>query len=618
MLTDGLERRLKGIEDASRKGRRVKDLYRMLYDEDLWMLAYANVHANKGAATRGVNGDTLDGMSEARVRSIIGGLKEGTYRPRPVRRTYIPKANGKKRPLGIPTGTDKLVQEAVRILLERIYEPVFSDRSHGFRPGRSCHTALNQLVNTWSGIKWVVDVDVEGFFDHVDHDVLARLLKRRIDDKRFVGLIGWMLRAGYVEDWKYHATYSGTPQGGTVSPILANVILHELDDYMAEEARAFNAGGKRRYDKTYLQWRHRVYKARKRAAKLQEAGASPKETSAARAEEARYMEEMKEHPCYDQHDPGFRRMQYVRYADDFAIGVIGTKQDAQALMERVSSFLERELGLKVSQEKSGVVHFKDGFRFLGYLVSTNKAGKRVRRRIRARTVTMRTTGHQPRLYVPHDALRSFCKKNGYGDYEAMRTTHRRYLLGGDDVEIIATYNAELRGLANYYALAPGCKNALNRLEYMAHYSLFKTLAFKHRTSMISVIKMLKGGGSKEYVYRYEVGEAKKEIRVYKLKHLRKPDPRRSEVAEIPNTLMYSNRTELLERLKANECELCGKETPCEVHHVRKLADLKGKDLPMWKEVMLARRRKTLVVCHACHQGIHHGRLPDLRYASGNQ
>ena len=130
--------------------------------------------------------------------------------------------------------------------------------------------------------------------------------------------------------------------------------------------------------------------------------------------------------------------------------------------------------------------------------------------------------------------------------------------------------------------------------------------------------MLKGGGSKEYVYRYEVGEAKKEIRVYKLKHLRKPDPRRSEVAEIPNTLMYSNRTELLERLKANECELCGKETPCEVHHVRKLADLKGKDLPMWKEVMLARRRKTLVVCHACHQGIHHGRLPDLRYASGNQ
>ena len=154
-----------------------------------------------------------DGFSIERVANLIELLKDGRYQPNPVRRTYVPKPNGKRRPLGMPSGDDKLVQEMVRMLLEQIYEPVFSYWSHGFRPNRSCHTALKQ-VERWDGIKWLVEVAIEGFFDNIDHDVMIQVLKKKIDDKRFIALIRTFLKAGYMEDWRYHRTYSGTPQGG--------------------------------------------------------------------------------------------------------------------------------------------------------------------------------------------------------------------------------------------------------------------------------------------------------------------------------------------------------------------------------------------------------------------
>jgi retron-type reverse transcriptase len=184
----------------------------------LYERAYVRVSRNKGALTPGVDGQTFDGMSLEKLGHLARRVAEGRYRPRPVRRAYIPKASGKLRPLGIPTAEDRLVQEVVRTILAAIYEPVFSQRSHGFRPGRSCHTELEEIRNTWTGVKWLIEVDVREFFDNIDHDILLRLLERRIDDPRFIGLIGQMLKAGCLDDWVYERTYSGTPQGGVVSP----------------------------------------------------------------------------------------------------------------------------------------------------------------------------------------------------------------------------------------------------------------------------------------------------------------------------------------------------------------------------------------------------------------
>jgi RNA-directed DNA polymerase len=225
MLTATVIRRLRALEVLSKEGKRINGLFRLMLNPLLWQQAYANIYANEGALTKGVNQDTMDGFSLQRVETILAQLKAGTYHFRPARRVWIPKPNGKKRPLGVACGNDKLVQEVVRIILERIYEPIFESNSHGFRPGRSPHTALEQIQHDWTAVKWIVDMDLKSYFDTINHDLLVELLEKKIEDQRFMRVIKALLKAGYLEDWKFHATYSGTPQGSTVSPVLANVML---------------------------------------------------------------------------------------------------------------------------------------------------------------------------------------------------------------------------------------------------------------------------------------------------------------------------------------------------------------------------------------------------------
>ncbi|MBO5127817.1 MAG: group II intron reverse transcriptase/maturase, partial [Clostridia bacterium] len=216
------------LNSAKNKEEVFTRLYRYLLREDIWFEAYKHLYANNGASTKGINDDTADGFSEKKIKKIIGSLADGTYSPNPVRRVYIEKANGKKRPLGIPTFTDKLVQEVLRMILEAVYEPVFLYCSHGFRTGRSCHTALTSLKKEFTGAKWFIEGDIQSFFDEIDHDILIGILRERIKDERFLRLIRKFLKAGYMEDWQFHRTYSGTPQGGVISPILANIYLDKL------------------------------------------------------------------------------------------------------------------------------------------------------------------------------------------------------------------------------------------------------------------------------------------------------------------------------------------------------------------------------------------------------
>jgi len=201
-----IQRRIESLPTLSRFGRRINGLHRLMRSPCLFERAYEKVSRNKGALTPGVDGKTFAGMSLEKLADIAKRVADGTYRFRPVRRVYIPKDNGKTRPLGIPTVEDRLVQEAVRTILEAIYEPLFLSESHGFRPRRSCHTALNLIKKTWTGCKWLIEVDVRGFFDNIDHDILLGLLKKRIDDDKFIGLIEGMLKAGYMEDWVYGRT----------------------------------------------------------------------------------------------------------------------------------------------------------------------------------------------------------------------------------------------------------------------------------------------------------------------------------------------------------------------------------------------------------------------------
>ena len=496
MQIDRLSKKLEGISDASKKGRHVRDLFRIMTNcRELWLEAYANIYSNKGAITEGVDANTLDGFSEERVERIIEKLKDKKYKFRPVRRTYIPKRNKKKRPLGIPAGDDKLVQEAARILLERVYEPVFSDHSHGFRPERSCHTALKAIQREWKGVKWFIEFDIKGFFDNLDHEIMVRLLEKKIDDKRFIKLIGGMLKAGYLEECRFHQTYSGCPQGGIVSPILSNIYLHELDSYMDSFAEEFQSGKRRKANPEYKTITSRKLRVRRR---IDQYGKTAELMS-----KFRELDNLQRHlPSMDYHDGGYKRLRYQRYADDFVAGVIGTRADALDIMSKVKAFIEGKLGLSLADDKTGISAGKSGMDFLGYRIRIRRTDKTLRMRVNGVPTRKRTVTDVLRLEVPDGKAQEFCQRYGYGNWQTMKPIHRKRLLTASEAEIILTYNSELRGLANYYALADDYRSKLHKLEYLSNYSLCKTLAGKHKISMSRVISGLRKGN--ELIHKYEV------------------------------------------------------------------------------------------------------------------
>jgi group II intron reverse transcriptase/maturase len=614
MLPETVNKRLEALGTLSRQGKRINGLYRLMESPEWWLRAYAKVYANAGATTPGVDPVTMDGFAMERIEKIITLLKEHRYSFTPVRRVYIPKSNGKSRPLGVPSGDDKLVQEVVRALLERIYEPVFSDCSHGFRPQRSCHTALRQMQRTWSGVVWLVDLDIQSFYDRIDHEVLITLLERKIDDHRFINLIKAMLKAGYVEDWVFHRTYSGAPQGGICSPIYANVVLHELDMFMETMQASYNQGERRTPNPPYKAYTDKIRSLRGYITRKRKHGESQSSAIQAMRRHIRELDAARKTiPAGDPLDMGYRRLRYCRYADDIAIGLIGPKDDARHIMDQVKGFLAEHLRLQTAEEKSGIYHATEGIRFLGYGVRTYTGNRlrKVKRRDSAYAVLWRTVSKDVQLHVPMEKVRMFCQRKGYGDFDRLRSLHKPGWLSRSDVEIIQAYNAELRGFANYYSLATDVKQMLNRLEYIWKGSLFKTLANKHKTSVGKIAKQLKHG--REYVYHYRVKGEERLLKLYALKDLTRPSRSWTMMDVEPNVARYTwSRTEIVQRLNAQRCEYCGTvEGYFEVHHVRKLKDLDGKE--RWQQVMATMRRKTLVLCHVCHELLHNGTLPDWRY-----
>src|SRR5690242_5897041 len=241
------------LRERGRRGLPLDELYRQMFNPQLYLLAYGRIYANKGAMTPGATPETVDGMSMAKIGRIIDAMRHERYRFRPVRRVHIPKKNGKMRPLGIPSWSDKLVGEVVRLLLEAYYEPVFSDHSHGFRKGRGCHTALRKIQETWTGTVWFIEGDISDCLGSTDHEILMNILGEKIRDNRFLRLVRNMLKAGYMEDWRYHETLSGTPQGGVLSPLLSNIYLHKLDEFIEREMiPQHTRGSSRKRNRDYL------------------------------------------------------------------------------------------------------------------------------------------------------------------------------------------------------------------------------------------------------------------------------------------------------------------------------------------------------------------------------
>jgi RNA-directed DNA polymerase len=614
MLPDTVIRRLKALGEISQQGKRINGLFRLMEQPILWYEAYATIDANERAMTPGVDGTTLDGFSEARVAAIIKQLKEGTYHFKPVRRTSVPKPNGKKRPLGISSGNDTLVQEVVRRILENIYEPVFENSSHGFRPGRSPHTAREHMEKEWTAVKWIIDMDLRRSFDTIPHDLLVGLRKKKREDKRFIRLIQAMLDAGYLEDWTYHAAYSGVPQGSICAPILANVSLHERDLFMKTLKEQFETGKRRRANLAYARYSDKICARRKKWDTLKEKGGGKEDLRALQRHIKTLQRQRRPLPSKDPCDGGYKRLYSLRYADDYVIGIIGPKSDAERVRKEVRHFLEQRLKMTIAEEKSHIRHSKQGVIFGGYWAKTYSGNRIVKVKWNNCHTTMKSVSERFQLHIPKNRLQKFCLAKRYGNYQRVEALHTPEWNDLRDAEIILAYNGELRGLTNYYALAHGVKRNMGKLAFIWEQSLFKTLANKHKESMNKGAKRLKTGEGHALVIH---GEKKTRIiKLFRMKDLTPPAPNNPGIDIPPNTFALTlSRSELIRRLNTSECEYGGTQHgPFEVHHVRRLKDIaKGKE--PWQRLMIARQRKTLILCMQCHQQLHVGTLPGRTHPS---
>ena len=598
---------LKSLTEKSKsESYRYKRLYRNLYNPEFYWLAYKNIYANDGSMTAGADGTTIDGMSNDRIEKIIQSLRDRSYRPKPAKRVYIAKKNSnKKRPLGIQSGDDKLVQEVVKLILESIYEPVFSSKSHGFRPRRSCQTALMQIQKTFTGANWFVEGDIHACFDSFDHHVIIDILRRRIDDEAFIQLIWKFLKAGYMEQWDFEKTYSGVPQGSGVSPTLCNIYLNELDMFMEKYEENFNTAAQRkRMSPAYKTSVNRTYEYRREGKRIWEQ-LSPEERKV-RSKQLKELEKAEKSmtPTVPL-DSDYKRIQYTRYADDFIIGVIGSKQDAIQIKQDVKEFLQDTLKLEMSDAKTKITHTGDKARFLGYDITVSRSQNT--KKLSNGKVQRVQTG-VVKLLVPrekwvgklleYNAIKIKINENGKERFVAL---HRGKLVNKTDIEILATYNAEVRGLYNYYSIANDAFK-IGRFGNLMKYSMYKTFACKYKTNVHEIKKRYCIGDL--FTVAYDTKAGRKTTTFYRDGYKRKTTATKFDnVSELSQYTRYVKPNTLKQRVERHTCELCEKDCRnLEIHQVKKLKDLKGNS--EWEIIMRKRRRKTLVVCSECHKQIH--------------
>jgi group II intron reverse transcriptase/maturase len=573
------------LRERGRKGLPCTQLYRQMFNKELYLTAYGNIYSNQGAMTPGANEETADGMSGEKTGQIIGLMRNERYRFSPARRIYIPKKNGRLRPLGLPSWSDKLVGEVVRLLLEAIYEPQSSTRSHGFRRNRGCHTALRDIQNTWTGTTWFIEGDISDCFGSLDHEILLRILAEKIHDQRFLRLIRNMLKAGYLEDWEYRDSLSGCPQGGVVSPILSNIYLDKLDKFVEQELiPQYTRGTRRKCNPEYDRIQYRLARARKRG-----------DRAAARDLE----HQLRALPASDPMDPGYRRLRYTRYADDHILGFIGPKAEAEEIKAKLAKFLRETLGLELNRQKTLITHARSQHaRFLGYDITVQHSRDKI-------TAGRRTVNGTIALRVPRDVIKAQAaryRRRG-------KPSHRPRLQNLDDYDIVRKYGAEYAGVVSYYLLARDVYR-LATLRWNAESSMLRTLARKHRSSVAKMAarhkaKIETSDGLRTCFEARKHREGKKDL-VARFGGIILRQDRRAVIRDPAPAPAAHPRKELLKRLRTRECELCETGTTVTVHQVTGLKTLgkPGPGQPAWAALMAKMRRKTLIVCAPCHEWIH--------------
>jgi group II intron reverse transcriptase/maturase len=576
------------------KGSRFKRLYRTLCDETWLTEAWRRIRLNKGSKTAGVDGQTRDDVDETLIKRLAAGLRKEEYRPIPVRRVYIPKSKGKLRPLGISTIQDRIVQSALKMLLEPIFEQDFRPCSHGFRPGRSCMTALQDVAFRFPRSTWLIEGDITSCYDAIHHGRLLSLLRRRVQDEKLLRLIYGFLRAGYLEHWYFQRTYSGVPQGNILSPLLACVYLHELDTFVeetlganrqesAQERTARRSKDRKNLDNRVATLRQWLKGKRRRNGKLVESPLPPEQKEQILQELKALEQERQRLPTLGTR----QKIGYVRYADDWLLILQQhSRAEAAEVKARIKDYLKHSLHLDQSEEKTHITHPTDSVCFLGY--DLRSAGGR-RKGLR--------------LSIPKGAQAALLDR-----VEKLCRLH--YI---DEADLILKVNALVRGWMNYYRYATAPQRTFNDVLDKVFRRVCHYLAGKHQTSIPQILKcyaatIQKNGRTRVTLRKWMQGQAVElwlfPPQTQSIYGLRRGVP---EIDVAPQLIHEwargRSREQRMEALEASnyQCQECGTGDNLAVHHV---GGLRGYRTPK-ALVAAGRAKQKAVFCYRCHLRVGH-------------
>jgi len=481
----GLER-LGVVRELSRYNPRWehKDLFRLLRKEDIWVAAYENIKGNRGALTPGVTKETLDGTGVKRLQKVQMEVLEERYQFQPVKQTWIPKPDGRKRPLGIPTPNDKLVQEVIRMILEAIYEPNFDNRSFGFRSGRGVHDALECVEKEFRWMDWVIKGDIKNAYPTIDHKILCEILSLRIKDQRFMNLIRKSLKCGVYDNPYRLYSKLGVPQGSIVSPILANIYFNELDQWIIKKSEEVYVEKSSKRHPEYKQLEYQIKKVSKLA---NEADRNSKLRDKYVREIKRFIQQRNQTPSLL--DKGIE-IQYVRYADDWIVGVKGPFELAEQIKVEIDYFLKKHLKQELDPNKTKLINLRSGkFTFLGYEIFLPRNMKLVKYKKDKGKQTVRRSKPILRFQLPIEKVTKRLQERGYITFNGnkIRPISKGSYTPLEDEVIVKHFRSVWLGLFNFYSGSTN-RSHLQYIHYLLHTSCAMTLAHRHRSSSNKIFK----------------------------------------------------------------------------------------------------------------------------------
>ena len=600
----GLER-LKVVRELGQKNSNWihKDLFRILKKDDIWFAAYENIKGNKGALTPGITKETLDGTSIGTLRNLKEKVLEESYSFKPVKQTWIPKANGKLRPLGLPTPDDKIVQEVIRMVLEAVYEPIFDNRSFGFRSGKGVHDALKHVEERFRWVDWVIKGDIQNAYPTIDHKILRKLLGKRIEDSRFLNLINKSLKCGIYTNPETLYSKIGVPQGSIVSPILANIYFHELDTWIIQKEKEYFSEKSTKKNSKYRQLEYQISKISKQMDELE---LNSKERKDLRRQIKSLIQTRNETPSLA--DPG-TKIEFVRYADDWMIGVKGPYSLAKQIKKEVTQLFEEELKQTLDPKKTQIINLRSGkVNFLGYNIFLPRNMKLVKYKVAGGKQTVRRQTAMLRFHVPVIHILQRLNERGYITYKnnKWRPTSKSGYTPLEDEVIVRHFASVWLGLLNFYSGATNWSH-LQYIHYLLHMSCAMTLAHRHRSTSSKIFK--KHGKNLDILDK--TIDPPKKLAYFPYKKSWKVADRKWLVTKEfrdPFTI-YANR---VSRSSLNKpCSICKTMAKVEMHHVKHVRK-NGKRYKGFHSDMAILNRKQVPLCRDCHMAVHRGDYDGIR------